>query len=117
MTPDELRARLEADGAKDGVGPGAADRIPVQVWANGPGERYGEHRHDYDKVLVCDAGTIIFLVGSGERVELEEGDRLDLPAGTDHAAIVGHEGVRCLEAHLPAGSLTRLQRTAGPVEA
>jgi len=33
------------------------------------------------------------------------GDRLDLPARTLHAADVGPDGVRCLEAHLPAGSL------------
>jgi hypothetical protein len=33
------------------------------------------------------------------------GDRLDLPAETLHAALVGDNGVTCFEAHLPAGSL------------
>jgi hypothetical protein len=28
------------------------------------------------------------------------GDRLDLPAGVLHAALVGEQGVVCLEAHL-----------------
>jgi hypothetical protein len=42
------------------------------------------------------------------------GDRLDLPAGTRHDALVGPTGVTCLEAHLPAGSLPRLaHRIAG----
>jgi hypothetical protein len=109
MTPDQLRTRLaEARGTDSQGSPRASGPIPVQVWANGPGERYGQHSHDYDKVLVCDAGSIVFVVGSGQRVGLEEGDRLDLPAGTDHAALVGRAGVRCLEAHLPAGSLVRL---------
>jgi hypothetical protein len=39
-------------------------------------------------------------------VNLATGDRLELPAGTMHGATVGSDGVECLEAHLPAGSLT-----------
>ena len=38
-------------------------------------------------------------------IVLAAGERLDLPAGTTHAASVGATGVTCLEAHLPAGSL------------
>lgn len=46
-------------------------------------------------------GSITFsLTGSGEQVELRAGDRLELPAGTEHAARVGPHGVTCLEAHL-----------------
>jgi hypothetical protein len=45
-------------------------------------------------------------VGDGDSVNLEAGDRLELPARTDHDALVGPEGVTCLEAHLPPGSLT-----------
>jgi hypothetical protein len=41
----------------------------------------------------------------GRRVDLPAGDRLELPARTVHAAIVGPSGVSCLEAHLPAGVL------------
>jgi hypothetical protein len=37
---------------------------------------------------------------------LAAGERLELPAGTRHGATVGAAGVTCLEAHLPAGSLT-----------
>ncbi len=78
----------------------------VGTWANGPGETYPEHRHDYDKVLVTTVGTITLMLPEvGDRLELSAGDRLDLPAGTSHAAIVGGMGVRCLEAHLPPGRL------------
>jgi hypothetical protein len=57
-------------------------------------------------VLVCARGSITFgLSGRGDRVDLAVGDRLDLPAGVDHDAVVGPAGVTCLEAHLPAGRL------------
>jgi hypothetical protein len=45
-------------------------------------------------------------------VSLAAGDRLELPAGTIHDAVVGPDGVTCLEAHLPAGSLAGLRRIA-----
>lgn len=103
-TREELTARLRAEG----LDPGA--------WSNGPGDVYGAHAHGYDKVLVCAAGSIVFgLPGRGEHVALRVGDRLDLPAGTEHDATVGPDGVTCLEAHGPAGTLGRvpLRRPAG----
>ena len=82
-------------------------------WSNGPGDRYGAHSHDYDKVLVVSRGSIRFgLPGTGTVVELAEGDRLDLPAGTSHDAVVGAEGVTCLEGHAPAGTVAALARHA-----
>src|SRR4051794_31962524 len=66
-------------------------------WSNGPGDRYAAHAHDYDKVLVVERGSIRFgLPERGETVDLEAGDRLDLPAGTAHDAVVGPAGVTCL---------------------
>jgi len=90
----ELAARLRGEGLEPGA------------WSNGPGDVYGAHAHGYDKVLVCAAGGIVFgLPRRGERAALAVGDRLELPAGTEHDAVVGPEGVTCLEAHLPAGRL------------
>jgi quercetin dioxygenase-like cupin family protein len=84
----------------------AGEGLAASPWSNGPGDRYGVHRHDYDKVLVAAAGSIEFqLPDRGDTFELRVGDRLELPAGTAHGALVGPEGVTCLEAHLPAGSL------------
>jgi quercetin dioxygenase-like cupin family protein len=99
-----LAARLSDEGLRPGS------------WANGPGDVYAAHAHGFDKVLVCAAGGIVFgLPSSGEHVAMRTGDRLDLPAGTEHDAAVGPEGVTCLEAHLPAGTLGPLpeRRPAG----
>jgi quercetin dioxygenase-like cupin family protein len=94
MGERELAGRLRAEGLEPGS------------WGNGPGDVYGTHAHAYDKVIVCAAGGITFgLPRRGERVTLAAGDRLDLPAGTEHDAVVGQQGVTCLEAHLPAGTL------------
>jgi uncharacterized protein YjlB len=96
-----LAARLR----DEGLDPGS--------WSNGPGDRYAPHEHGYDKVLVCASGSIRFgLPERGVAVDLAIGDRLDLPAGTRHDAWVGPAGVTCLEAHLPAGSITELRRRA-----
>ncbi len=85
--------------------------LTASAWSNGPGDRYAEHSHGYDKVLVATAGSITFhLPGEGRDVWLKDGERLDLPAGTSHAATVGPNGVTCLEAHLPAGALARPAR-------
>ena len=103
MSERELRARLEADGF---VAPG--EHTAITSWSNGPGDRYSAHRHGYDKVLVAESGSIVFtLPEEGRAVSLSRGDRLDLPAGTLHAANVGPSGVSCMEAHLPAGTLTK----------
>jgi quercetin dioxygenase-like cupin family protein len=94
------------------------DRLRIEgldptAWSNGPGDRYAPHAHGYDKVLVVSAGSVRFgLPGTGDAVALEVGDRLDLPAGTVHDAVVGASGVTCLEAHLPSGSLAGLRRRA-----
>ena len=82
-------------------------------WSNGPGDRYGAHEHAYDKVIVVASGSITFgLPASASSVELVAGDRLELPAGTRHDAVVGPDGVTCLEAHLPVGSLAGVDRRA-----
>lgn len=84
----------------------AGEGLRPSRWGNGPRDRYAAHRHDFDKVLVAESGSIVFrLSGLGRDVELRAGDRLHLPAGTLHAADVGPHGVACLEAHLPRGTL------------
>ncbi len=93
MDEARLRARLTAEG------------LAASAWGNGPFDRYGEHRHPYDKVLVAVAGSITFHLPELRRdVLLEAGDRLELPEGTLHGADVGAHGVTCLEAHLPPGT-------------
>jgi uncharacterized protein YjlB len=95
----QLEARLRAEG------------LTASSWGNSPGDRYAAHSHGYDKVLVATSGSITFhLVDTALDIVLGAGERLDLPAGTAHAATVSAAGVTCLEAHLPAGSLPPLPR-------
>ena len=52
------------------------------------------------KVIYVIGGSITFgLPQTGNRVALQAGDRLDLPAGVVHHAIVGEQGVLCLQTH------------------
>jgi uncharacterized protein YjlB len=74
-----------------------AQGLTPHSWGNGPGDVYGWHQHDYDKVLYCVRGGITFHGRDGD-VMLTEGDRLEIEAGTEHAATVGPEGVECMEA-------------------
>jgi quercetin dioxygenase-like cupin family protein len=78
----------------------SAEGLQPYQWSNGPGDKYSPHSHDYHKVIYVLSGSITFgLPDRGGRVHLEAGDRLDLPAGVSHDALVGPYGVVCLEAH------------------
>ncbi|HEX9370302.1 MAG TPA: cupin domain-containing protein [Roseiflexaceae bacterium] len=69
-------------------------------WSNGPGDVYSAHSHAYHKVIYVVAGAITFgLPEHGRELALRAGDRLELPAGVVHDAVVGPQGVVCLEAH------------------
>jgi quercetin dioxygenase-like cupin family protein len=68
-------------------------------WSNAPGDVYGAHSHSYHKALFCADGGISFRIEpDGPAFYLRPGDRLDIPPGTSHSAIVGPEGVMCVEA-------------------
>ena len=77
-----------------------AENLKAHRWSNGAHDVYAAHTHPYDKVIYVLSGSITFaLAGSGREVTLGPGDRLDLPRDTAHSAVVGPEGVICLEAH------------------
>ena len=87
-TESVLRRLLDAEG------------LSYYAWGNGPGDTYPAHTHVYAKVIYVVRGSITFGLPDEDRsVDLQAGDRLDLPAGTLHDALVGAEGVTCLEAH------------------
>lgn len=78
----------------------ADEDLHPYVWSNGPGDVYGAHDHSYHKVIFVIRGSITFgLPDAGEKITLNQGDRLELPAGVRHGAVVGPQGVACLEAH------------------
>jgi quercetin dioxygenase-like cupin family protein len=69
-------------------------------WSNGPHDIYAAHSHSYNKVIYVVEGSITFgLPALDQQLTLKAGDRLDLPAGVIHDAVVGSQGVVCLEAH------------------
>ena len=87
-TQSSLRQRMGEEG------------LTPYSWSNGPLDTYAAHSHSYDKVIYVVQGSITFgLPGLGQQITLKAGDRLDLPAGIVHEAVVGGQGVVCLEAH------------------
>jgi quercetin dioxygenase-like cupin family protein len=77
-----------------------AEGLRFYAWSNAPHDVYEAHDHDYNKVLYCVSGSITFgLPGEDRQVTIHPGDRIDLPASTVHDAVVGGQGVICLEAH------------------
>ena len=78
----------------------AEESLQPYRWSNAPGDVYSSHTHSYSKVIYVISGSITFrLPHYGDELTLKPGDRLDLPAGVSHGAVVGPEGVICLEAH------------------
>lgn len=87
-TQGQIEALLEAEG------------LTAYPWSNGPGDRYPAHSHGYRKVIFVADGSITFgLPETGDRLEMHAGDRLELDRGVIHDAVVGPDGVHCLEAH------------------
>jgi uncharacterized protein YjlB len=79
----------------------AAQGLHPYPWSNGPHDTYSAHSHSYAKVIYVVRGSITFgLPELGKQLTLQAGDRLDLPAGTVHDAVVGSQGVTCLEANV-----------------
>jgi quercetin dioxygenase-like cupin family protein len=73
-------------------------------WSNGPGAIYSVHDHPYTKILYIERGSITFTPAGKAAIVMTPGDRLDLPAGTPHAAVVGAEGVTCWEGQAKTNS-------------
>lgn len=86
LTENALRAAIEARG------------FAVSRYVYPPGTRFGAHSHGVDKIDAVLSGR--FRVGlHGRTVVLGAGDRLFVPAGTEHTAeVVGTEPVVSLDA-------------------
>jgi len=70
-------------------------------WIKDAGFKFPPRRDDYDKVILVVRGSITYRVPlANEDFALHPGDRLELPAGFAHDALVGPEGVLCLEGQL-----------------
>lgn len=87
-TETAIRRVLEAEGLAYGR------------WSNKPLDVYFAHSHTYNKVIYVIAGGITFTMpNDGTSFTMKIGDRLDLPAGVIHEAVISTLGVECFEAH------------------
>lgn len=88
------------------------ETVKVTPWAHGrepdeaalqqcfAAEGLAAHQHSYHKVIYVVSGSITFgRPQLGQEAALQAGDRLDLPPGVVHTAVVGRDGVACLEGH------------------
>jgi quercetin dioxygenase-like cupin family protein len=79
----------------------ASEGVESYRWSNAPGDVYSSHRHTFHKTIYVVDGSISFgFPAIKKEIQLEAGDRLELPASIDHLTVVGPEGVICLEAHI-----------------
>jgi len=86
---EELREELENE------------QLKVYNWSNDPDDVYAGHTHGYHKIIYVVSGSINFdFPTRHQSFTLRPGDRLEVPAGVRHSAVVGPEGVTCLEAHV-----------------
>jgi mannose-6-phosphate isomerase-like protein (cupin superfamily) len=93
-----VRSADDASTAASATASLRAEGLQPHTWASGDGFVYERHAHPHHKVFVCVSGGIVFHTDSGD-LALEAGDRMELPAGAEHAATVGPAGVTCVEAY------------------
>jgi len=88
-TEEDLKAELDEQ------------ELRIFNWSSPPDGIFAGHTHGYHKILYVVDGSIKFEFPTRhETVSLKAGDRLELPAGIRHNAVVGIDGVACLEAHI-----------------
>ncbi|GAC1629602.1 MAG: hypothetical protein NVS4B11_28600 [Ktedonobacteraceae bacterium] len=92
-TEQELREQMQRE------------KLSPYTWSNNPNYSYAAHAHSYEKVLYCVQGSIRFVLpeqkdaeGKAEYADLTPGDCMILPPNIMHSAVVGSQGVTCLEA-------------------
>lgn len=68
------------------------------AWSNRPNDVYSAHKHTYHKTIYVVEGSITFKIPLlRKELTLKKGDRIDIPPNMVHSALVGPEGVVCLE--------------------
>ena len=85
-TLEELRRILKSEG------------LESELYTDRAGVKYGRHKHDFDDFVVIVEGTMKIATDEHEWT-LRPGDRLDIPANTNHRAeMIGKDDVKYLSA-------------------
>ena len=71
--------------------------IDAERWTAQEDEHFEPHMHKLDKRLWCAEGSITFTINNLQKIVLQAGDTLDLPAHTVHEALAGFAGCACYE--------------------
>lgn len=67
-------------------------------WIKDAGYKFPPRRNNHDSVFLVVRGSITYRIPqTNDEFALHPGDRLELPAGFAYDAIVGSDGVLCLE--------------------
>jgi len=74
----------------------AAKHIDAERWTADEMEIFDPHVHPEDHQLWCAEGSIVFTIGN-QRISIQPGDALDIPANTFHEAVAGISGCVCYE--------------------
>jgi hypothetical protein len=74
------------------------------VWSGLPGNVYFMRNLPNHRILwIAEGSLTVQLADENRLITLGKGDRLDLPSGTSYQAVVGAEGLLCVEAHVKSG--------------
>ena len=84
MDIDALESQLHAEGF-----------VHTYVWQDGPHAHYSDHNHATETAHVILDGQMT-LTMDGRSVTYNAGDRVDVPAGAVHSALMGPGGCRYL---------------------
>ncbi|HSD56057.1 MAG TPA: hypothetical protein VLA92_02805 [Candidatus Saccharimonadales bacterium] len=68
-----------------------AKNIQAERWEAEPMEIIDPEVHPEDRQLWCAEGSIIFTINN-QRISIQPGDALDIPANTFHEAVAGISG-------------------------
>lgn len=77
----------------------AGENLQPRRWSKASGDRDPVQSCEYGRVIYCIEGSMwVTITDEHDRtIELEAGDRIDIPAGIRHGVMAGIDGVTCLE--------------------
>jgi quercetin dioxygenase-like cupin family protein len=76
--------------------------IEAERWTAEGDQEFELHMHPLDKRLWCAEGSIMLTINSTQKIAMQAGDALTIPAYMPHSAVAGFAGCVCYESPLMA---------------